>query len=194
MPNPAELSTLCDFPKDVCRNPVNLCCKWDHDPFVKRRSPTEKCDAWSAGHLRSRTVMIDPETGVLFPLTVLPPQPKKGAAVSPLNCRVKIPENQPDRKNTHFNPYFFSAWTPFSLSEKTLLSVCQKEHFTGLFEIRSCLHLHHTSWSLPYAGPGQMGNHSHPLPKLHHRAGLRIFIKDYSGSILDFIPHFFCIP
>jgi hypothetical protein len=29
----------------------------------------------------------------------------------------------------------------------------------GLFEIRSCLHPHHTSWSLPYAGPGQMGHH-----------------------------------
>jgi hypothetical protein len=47
-----------------------------------------------------------PKTRVLFPLTVLPPQPKKGAAVSPLNCRVKILANQPNKENTHLNPYF----------------------------------------------------------------------------------------
>ena len=47
-----------------------------------------------------------PKTGLLFLLTLLPPQPKSGAAASPLNCRVKIPTKQPDGENTHFNAYF----------------------------------------------------------------------------------------
>jgi hypothetical protein len=47
----------------------------------------------------------DPKNGVPFPLTVLPPQPKKEAVVSPLNCRVKIPANQFNEENNHFNQY-----------------------------------------------------------------------------------------
>jgi hypothetical protein len=50
--------------------------------------------------------MTDPKTALLFLLTVLPPQPKKGAAASPLNCRVEIPANHPNTENTHLNPYF----------------------------------------------------------------------------------------
>jgi hypothetical protein len=66
MPNHAELNTLRDFPKYVCRNPVNLCCKWDHDPFVKWWSPTEKCGGRSAGHLGSRAGKIDPQNRCSF--------------------------------------------------------------------------------------------------------------------------------
>jgi hypothetical protein len=71
---------------------------------------------------------------------VLPIQPKKGVAGTPLNCRIEIPANQPKGKNTHFNPYFFSVWTQFGHRQKTPSSVCQKEHFTGLFEIQSNNH------------------------------------------------------
>jgi hypothetical protein len=63
------------------------------------------------------------KTGVLFLLTVLPPQPKKGAAARPLNCRVKIPLNQSNCENTRLNPYFLLAWTRFSLIKKTHSSV-----------------------------------------------------------------------
>ncbi len=80
------------------------------------------------------------KTGVPFMMTVLPIQRKKGAAVRPLNCRVKIPLNQPNTEKTHLYPYLLSAWTPFSNREKTRSSVCQKEQFAGLFEIHSCLH------------------------------------------------------
>jgi len=66
--------------------------------------------------------------------------PKKGAAVSPLNCRVKNPANQPNKENTRLNQYFFGAWTPFSLVKKVPLSICQTGHYTSLFEIRSCSH------------------------------------------------------
>jgi hypothetical protein len=50
--------------------------------------------------------MIDPENRGSFPFdrTTLPA--KKGAAVSSLNCRVKIPANQPNKENNRFNPYF----------------------------------------------------------------------------------------
>jgi len=47
----------------------------------------------------------DPKNGVPFPLTVLPPHSKKGAVVSPLNCRVKIPANQSNNENTRFYQY-----------------------------------------------------------------------------------------
>jgi hypothetical protein len=43
---------------------------------------------------------------VLFFLTVLPIQPKKGAAASPLNCRVEIRANQSNGENTRFNSDF----------------------------------------------------------------------------------------
>lgn len=50
MPNPAKQSMLCNFPKYVCRNPVNLCCNGDHDPFVRKWSPIEKCSMRSTCH------------------------------------------------------------------------------------------------------------------------------------------------
>ncbi len=90
-------------------------------------------------------------------VTVLPTQRKKGAAGRPLNCRVKIPANRPNMENNPFNPYFFSAWTLFSHREKTPSSVYQKERFTGLFEIQSGFYLHHIFWSLPNAGPFEIG-------------------------------------
>jgi hypothetical protein len=43
-------------------------------------------------------------------------------------------------------------------------SVCQTEHFKGLFEIQSCLHPHHTPHDLRYAEPGQIGHYSRPFP------------------------------
>jgi hypothetical protein len=81
----------------------------------------------------------DPKTALPFLLTVLPLQPEKRAAASPLNCRARIPANQPDGENTHFNAYFLYAWTMFSYCQRTPSSICQKEQFTGLFEIHSCL-------------------------------------------------------
>jgi hypothetical protein len=84
--------------------------------------------------------MINPENRCSFPFDRATLPAKKGAAVSPLNCRVKIPANQPNKENNRFNPYFLLAWTLFLLSQKTPSSVCQKERFTGLFEIRSSLH------------------------------------------------------
>jgi len=106
--------------------------------------------------------MIDRENWGSFPVDRATYPAKTGAAARPLNCRVKIPVNQTNTENTQLNPYFLSAGTPFSHREKTPSSVCQKERFTGLFEIPSSLHLHHTSWILPYAGPGQMGHHHSP--------------------------------
>jgi hypothetical protein len=47
----------------------------------------------------------DQKKGVSFPLTVLSPHPKKGAAASPLNCRVKIPANQFNEEKSRFNQF-----------------------------------------------------------------------------------------
>jgi hypothetical protein len=80
--------------------------------------------------------MIDLQNRGSFHFDRVTPQLKKGAAASPLNCRVEIPANEPDNENTRVNPYFLLVWTLFSLNKKTNLSVCQKEHFTGLFEMR----------------------------------------------------------
>ena len=77
--------------------------------------------------------------GVSFPLTVQSIPPKKGAAVRPLNCRVKNAVNQPNVENIRFNPYFCRAGTPFSLSWKWPLSDWQKEPVLGLSEIQSFL-------------------------------------------------------
>jgi len=50
------------------------------------------------------------------------------------------------------------------LEPKSPSSVCQTGRFTGLFEMQSCLHPHHTSHDLPYAEPGQIGHYSRPFP------------------------------
>ena len=41
--------------------------------------------------------------------------PKKRAAASPLNCRVKTGGNQSNLKYNRFIQYFLRAWTPFLL-------------------------------------------------------------------------------
>ena len=74
----------------------------------------------SLGLPGSRAGTIDPQNKCSFPLDRATPRPKKGAAARPLNCRVKIPANQPDGENTHLKPYFFSAWTLFSHRQKHL--------------------------------------------------------------------------
>jgi len=76
---------------------------------------------------------------VSFPLTVQSIPPKKGAAVRPLNCRVKTAVNQSNVENTYFYRYFCRAGTPFSLSRKWPLSDWQKEPVLGLSEIQSFL-------------------------------------------------------
>jgi hypothetical protein len=57
---------------------------------------------------------------------------KKGAVVSPLNCRIKIPENQPNKENNRFNPYFLLTWTLFLLSQKNTFFRLPKGVFYGL--------------------------------------------------------------
>ena len=63
---------------------------WLGKNSLRRRSDYAKVHLFQS----ALTKIPGPKTGVLFPLTVLPVQPKKGAAVSPLNCRVEIPEDQ----------------------------------------------------------------------------------------------------
>ena len=82
---------------------------------------------------------VNPKTALPFLLTVPACPDQRGAAADPLYCRVEIPTIRFNRENTRLNPYFLWAWTRFPLSEKTSSSVCQKEHFTGLSEIHSCL-------------------------------------------------------
>jgi hypothetical protein len=41
--------------------------------------------------------------------------PKKKAAASPLNCRIKTGGNQSNLKYNRFIQYFLWAWTPFLL-------------------------------------------------------------------------------
>ena len=97
---------------------------------------------------------VYPKTALPFLLTVLPIEIKKGAAADPLNCRVEIPIIQFNRENSRLIPYFLSAWTPFSCVKKLSSFFFQKEHFTGLFEIRSCLYPHY--------------NYQSPAPTLVH--------------------------
>ena len=126
---------------------------------------------WCNGRDRGTT-----KTGLFSPLTVLPIQTKKGAAVSPLNCRFEIPSNRSNMENTQFQAYFSSAWTLFPHRRKTPSSVCQKDRFTGLFGMRSCLHLHHTCRRSPYAEPDQMGNHSRPFPNIRSSSAVFRFL------------------
>ena len=88
--------------------------------------------SWSGG-LRRRSVVggvqdtLDPgpgrsipKTGVLFPLTMLPIQRKKEAAVRPLNWQVKILENMSNKENNRITRFFLSMLTSHLLTQKHL--------------------------------------------------------------------------
>jgi hypothetical protein len=80
----------------------------------------------------SRAGMIDPKNRGSFPFDRATLPTKKGAVVSPLNCRIKIPENQPNKENNRFNPYFLLTWTLFLLSQKNTFFRLPKGVFYGL--------------------------------------------------------------
>jgi hypothetical protein len=104
-----------------------------------------ECLILKAGIVKSTSISnesalrSEPQNRPSFPLDRAIPPPKKGAAVSPLNCRVKIPPNQSNGENNPLKSYFLEAWTPFLRVKKLPSSDWQTGHFTGLFEIRSCL-------------------------------------------------------
>jgi hypothetical protein len=82
---------------------------------------------------------------------------KKVTSQSPLKSRLKLRLNGLFWRNNPVKQYFPEAWTPTHWSQKKGSSDWLTGHFTGLSEIRSCLHLHYTYRNPPDAEPGQTG-------------------------------------
>ena len=64
--------------------------------------------------------IIDPENRCSFPFDRATLPAKKGAAVSPLNCRVKIPLNQPNKENNRLIRIFCQRGHCFYWAKKHL--------------------------------------------------------------------------
>jgi hypothetical protein len=136
---------------------------------VKKESPSEKWVDRSSGLLRSRSGMIDPENWGSFPFDRATPPPEKRGCCKPAKLQGLTPRKSVRwGKHSFISVIFVSVDTVFT-DQKTPSSVCQKEHFTGLFEIQSCINPHHTFRCPSSEHPGKRDTPTGPWLLRHAR-------------------------